>query len=209
MAIDFKSQVDFNKIAAKNFVFDTVTSQTRPANPVGGQVIYEADTGLWKVYNAVKDRWENASGGMTFKGIVGGSTQGALANLPTTDVLIGDTYLVGADGDYGPVGSTQYATKGDKFVATTESTSSVAPTWILFDDNNLLVDSITIVSGTTSYDITNTTGSTNVVVNVFDASGKKIICETIVTVANITISIDATISVAEAGSSYTIVAVNG
>ena len=214
MAIDLKAQVDFNKLPFKNGVAENCTSLTRPANPVGGQLIYETDTGLFKHYNALKDRWESASTGIVFKGIVGGSSTGALINLPTTDVLIGDMYLVGADGDYGPSGSTQHATKGDKFIATTESTTTTPPTWLLFDDNTKVAGDITIADGTTTYTIPNLTGSTDLVVDVYkvDSTNNKVVevkTGIEITTANISVIIGSPVATAEDGETYRVVASNG
>lgn len=211
MVKDVRTQLKLNNIPVKEFVFENCTSANRPSSPVDGQVCYETDTKNIIKYNLSKTRWEvvGLNGARTIKGVVGGSSQGALNNLPTTDVLVGDEYIVGADGSYGPSGSTQSATKGDSFVALTESSSSVAPTWLLVDNNSRISENITIASGTTSYQINNTIGSADLVVNVFDENGNNIVTDINVDSQYITIGISSNVATSEDGKVWKVVAVNG
>ena len=168
--IKYYQNIDMNKNQMVNMVLHNCTSLTRPTNPVGGQRIYETDTGFAYTYNAVKGAWENASGGISFKGTVGGDS--GLANLPTKPNLQ-DAYYVGADGDYGAVGSTQHALVGDFFFCSEEATSTASAKWSLVPSGNgRLEKNITIKDGTISYTIANSLGTTSIQVSMYDENGE-------------------------------------
>lgn len=203
-----KIGLDLNKIPVKNLVIENVTSTTRPTSPVAGQVIFETDTKLMYQFDGTE--WKAiGEGGLVFRGTVGGTATGALANLPTTAKLQ-DAYYVGADGDYGASGATQHAVVGDFFFCSVASTASAGPTWSLVPaGNGTLRSTITLADGTTAYDITNTLHTDTASVSIYDASGVEIMAGVTVTETKITITIDSAVATAEAGTAYTVVAIAG
>lgn len=211
MSNNFYTDIDLQQNQLKQAVFHKCTSLTRPANPVDGQLIYETDTQNIMKYNTTKSKWETVglSGARVIKGTVGGSSQGALPNLPTTDVDVGFEYIVGADGDYGPSGSTQHATKGDSFVALTASDGVNPIQWLLIDNNNRVSGTFTVADGTTSYNIENTSGSTDLIVQVRDANGVIVNFDVAISQANITISMSSNSATAQDGNTFSVMASNG
>jgi hypothetical protein len=203
-----KIGLDLNKIPVKNLVIENVTSTTRPTSPVAGQVIFETDTKL--MYQHDGTEWKAiGEGGLVFRGTVGGTATGALANLPTTAKLQ-DAYYVGADGDYGADGATQHAVVGDFFFCSVASTDATAPTWSLVPaGNGTLRSTITLADGTTAYEITNTLHTDTASVSIYDASGVEIMAGVTVTETKITITVDSAVATAEAGTAYTVVAIAG
>lgn len=203
-----KIGLDLNKIPVKNLVVDNVTNATRPATPVAGQIIYETDTKIMYQFDGTDWR-AIGEGGLTFRGTVGGTSTGALANLPTTAKLQ-DAYYVGADGDYGASGATQHAVVGDFFFCSVASTSSTAPTWSLVPaGNGTLRSEITLADGTTDYTVNNTLHTATASVSIFDANGVAVMAGLKITETEITVQFDATIATAEAGTKYTVVAIAG
>lgn len=203
-----KIGLDLNKIPVKNLVIENVTSATRPANPKAGQVIFETDTKL--MYQFDGSEWKAiGEGGLIFRGTVGGTGAGALANLPTTAKLQ-DAYYVSADGDYGAEGATQHAVVGDFFFCSVASTTSTAPTWSLVPaGNGVLNSTVTLADGTTEYEITNTLHTATCSVHIYDADGAEIMAGVKVSETKITVEVDSTIATAEAGTEYTVVAIAG
>lgn len=203
-----KIGLDLNKIPVKNLVVENVTSKTRPTDPVAAQLIYETDTKLMYQYDGTE--WKAVGeGGLIFRGTVGGTGAGALANLPTTAKLQ-DAYYVGADGDYGADGATQHAVVGDFFFCSVASTDSTSPTWSLVPaGNGTLRSSITIADGTTDYTVNNTLHTDTASVSIYDGSGVEVMAGVKITETEITITIDSTVATAESGTSYTVVAIAG
>ena len=203
-----KIGLDLNKIPVKNLVVDNVTSKTRPSDPVAAQLIYETDTKLMYQFDGTE--WKAVGeGGLVFRGTVGGTGAGALANLPTTAKLQ-DAYYVGADGDYGADGATQHAVVGDFFFCSVASTESTSPTWSLVPaGNGTLRSTITIADGTTDYTVNNTLHSDTASVSIYDASGVEVMAGVKITETEITITIDSAVATAEAGTAYTVVAIAG
>ena len=203
-----KIGLDLNKIPVKNLVIENCTSATRPENPVAGQVVFETDTKIMQQYEG--EQWKAiGEGGLIFRGTVGGTSAGALDNLPTTAKLQ-DAYYVGADGEYGEVGSTQNATIGDFFFCSVASTDSTAPTWSLVPSGNgTLRSTVTLADGTTDYTITNTLHSATVSVSIFDADGVEVMAGVKVTESEIVVTFDAAVATTEDGAEYTVVAIAG
>jgi len=209
MTYKIATDVDYLKIPGHNFVVEHCTSLTRPANPVAGQLVYETDTGCVLYYDGSANKWSTFSGGLKFKGTVGGSGTGALVNLPE-DPDLQDAYIVGADGNYGPTGSEQYAQIGDTFFCAKRKTTTTPATWFLVPSGNgRLSQTVTIVDGTTTYTVPNTLGTTNCTVTVFDADGNWIVTGLQVTANSIIMTIDASASTLYAGQTFKIVVVSG
>lgn len=203
-----KIGLDLNKIPVKNLVVENCTSTTRPASPKAGQVIFETNTKLMYQYDG--EEWKAiGEGGLTFRGTVGGTATGALANLPTTAKLQ-DAYYVGADGDYGAEGATQHAVVGDFFFCSVASTKTAGATWSLVPaGNGTLRSTVTLADGSTDYIVTNTLHTATASVSIFDADGAEIMAGVKVTETEITITFDASVATAEAGTEYTVVAIAG
>lgn len=210
--INFYQNLDLHKNQAENLVLHNVNSTdvvTKLANPVAGQLYYEPDTKKAYVFNGTK--WVNLSAsGLNFKGVVGGATTGALANLPTTNVEENDAYMVGADGDYGKTGSTQHANLGDFFFCSAVDDTTSEPTWSLVESGNgAISEEKTIVDGTTTYTLVNTLKSKVVLVSLYDENGVQVYAP--ITISDSAISFElSTASATElAGKKITIVAIAG
>jgi len=202
-------QYDFSKIPPKNLALPHCTSSTRPENPVAGQVIYEKDTGAVLVYNGTISKWTSFSNSLTWKGTVGGNGAETLVNLPE-DPDTQDVYVVCADGDYGPTGSTQHAQIGDYFFCTARKTQSTAAKWFLVPSGNgRLSPIITIADGTSSYSVPNTLGTANAMAQVFDSDGIEVICGVQVTANSITVTIDPSVATVLNGETLKVVILAG
>jgi len=119
----------------------------------------------------------SAISGMTFKGTLG--ADGTVVDLPTTNVKIGDLYVVATAGTY----ASQVAIVGDMFIA-----SATTPTWCYVPSGNdvtvnryeIANPALTASGGCCSWTITHNLGKKFVNTTLFDISTGEVVIADIV-----------------------------
>jgi hypothetical protein len=153
MAKKFLVDLDLNQCELQNPVIQNLG--TDPANGIAGQIYYNTVINKCKFFDGTN--WvaldpTSGVGAMTFKGTIGtGGTAGSA--LPTTGVLVGDTYKIVTAGTY----DGQVCKIGDLFIAT-----ATTPTWAYVpsgDDTDVTSITAGVGLNTTSAD-TSTDGGT-------------------------------------------------
>lgn len=204
--INVKQKVDYNQIAAHNWVLPAQTKASI-TTPVDGQVVFEG--GIAYAYDNAQGKWTVlGADGMRIKGTLGtdASHPEWLANLPEEPSL-GDAYYVGQAGSYGPTGSTQHGDVGDLFICIDEKTSTVAAKWTLVPSGNgRFAGTITGDGTATSFTLAHPLNTKELVVNVYDASDHMVVVG--VTVSTTNVVLDFAVAPATTDT-YTVIVIAG
>ena len=171
---------------------------TAPVSPFVGQYYYNTTDNRVYYWNGTK--WiSGVEGALVPKGTIG-ATHGDYEDLPTTDVEIGDTYVVADDGEY----DGQKASVGDFFFCNANNPSIL---WSYVPSGNGVITFALVGDGTTAaFSNTNQLGSTKVTATLYDAAGAVVIADVVVTASTITVTFATAPAV---GENYTLVVMGG
>lgn len=167
------TNVNLNQNEVQNFVIQNLA--VAPSNPKEGQMYYDTSAKKVKIWDG--EKW--VSGGSDAPARIVGSVGegGTVADLPTSSVNVGDTYVVVKAGTY----NSQAAKVGDMFIA-----SAITPEWLYVpsgDDGNVYKHSeenpvLTGSGGVCEWAVTHNLDNKYPVVQVYEtASGEMVLAD--------------------------------
>lgn len=123
MATNILTNMNLNQNEIQNAVIQNLA--VAPSDPKDGQMYFDTVSKKVKTWNGTKWIDGGSDAPTRMVGTVG--TDGTVAELPSTAVSVGDTYVVVSAGTY----ASQTAKVGDMFIA-----NSTAPNWLYVPSGN-------------------------------------------------------------------------
>jgi len=186
MSKSILTNLDLSKNQILNACFQNAA--TAPTDPKLYQYYFDTVDQVLKYWNGTEWTQVGNKGAVIFKGTVG--TGGTITTLPlNNDARVGFEYMCCSDGNFTvKTGVTKAALVGDLFICTvsgTDAATTDAEWEHIPSGNDKFKGTITGDGTTTSFPITHTLNSEDVIVAVYNASKNEVVTDVTVTSASV------------------------